>query len=233
MSSVAALTVPTVAATVPSGSWCCRCTATIAVGSCAASAPDATRSLAPDGIASSRGCNTARTGTGRSAPAARAARHTAVSAARCTSWPQACMAPVRAAQGALVASLIGSASSSARRATHGPSSPPIRTSRPVSATTGASGASSAAATVAAVWYSSPDGSAPACSACRSSTAASSSAANPARSLAASSAMVTAVLVTAAPRRRQALRRRTGRRQATGPPHEPPRSVTGWRKAGPA
>jgi hypothetical protein len=48
-SSVAAFTVPAAAATVPAGTWCCRCAAMTAPGRCAANASDVATSSAPDG----------------------------------------------------------------------------------------------------------------------------------------------------------------------------------------
>jgi len=47
--SVDAFTVPAAAATVPGGTWCCRCAATTALGCCAANSADAATSRAPEG----------------------------------------------------------------------------------------------------------------------------------------------------------------------------------------
>src|SRR3954469_17660787 len=128
-SSTAALTGPWVAATTPAGSCGCTCTATAAPTSSSSRTPEPATSRPPEGSPSSRGCSTASTGAGP--PTRRTARHTATSAARCTSCPQACITPPGAAQGTPVASLTASPSSSARSATVGVVPGSTRTTRPV------------------------------------------------------------------------------------------------------
>ncbi len=151
-SSKEAFTGPGVAATSPTGIRGCTCAPMTALTSCRASSADSTKSLAPRGKLSSRGCSRASMATGRSR--VRADRASAVRAARCTSWPHACIAPFADAHGTPVRSTIGKASNSARTAMAGPSAGPIRMIRP-SATAGASGCPIAAATSAAVGCSYP------------------------------------------------------------------------------
>ncbi len=148
---------------------------------CAARAPDGTMSLRPgrDGLLARLQHGEQRDRQLASRSACLAARQNAVSAARCTSWPQACIAPVTDAHGAPVCSVIGSASSSARSAMHGPSWPPIR-DQP--AGTGdhrsVGGAECLGDPGSPSGAPHPDTSGCACSSCRSAIAASSSAGQP-------------------------------------------------------
>src|SRR5918995_4041943 len=89
----------------------------------------------------------------------------------CTSWPQACMKPPSAANGAPVRSVMGRASSSARTATARPPVGAVRAMRPVPAMGSTSRVSRASATSLAVPCSSLLGSGLACSRSRREIAA--------------------------------------------------------------